>query len=156
MKEAAHQEIQATRVPIPMGDGVPELENASGKQVQEDHEGETHIGPPKPYPDELLGSLPDGVGLHGPQAKDENRQGQHPEDAKQGGVSVVGGERGADLEVGHDGQVDEEAENPCADKVPHSDRHQEIDGPLLRGGEFAAAHGALLVLQLDEVPGVQG
>jgi len=116
--EAAHQECQPTRVPVPMGDGVPELENAAGKQVQENHKGKAHVGTPKAYPDELLGSLPDGVGLHGPQAKDPDRERQHPENAKQGSVSVVGGECRAYLEVRHDGQVDEESENPCADKIP--------------------------------------
>src|ERR1035437_3385354 len=52
--ETAHQECQTTRVPVSIGDGIPELENATGKQVQEDHKGKAHISAPETYPDELL------------------------------------------------------------------------------------------------------
>ena len=97
-----------------------------------------------------------GVRLHGPQAEDHHRQRQHAKDAEHGGVSVVGSERRADLEVGDDGQVDQEAEDSRAHEVPDAHGHQEIDGPLLPAGNVVPARRALPVLQLDEVPGVQG
>jgi hypothetical protein len=70
---AAHQECQAARVPIPVGNGIPELDYSSGEQIQDDHEREAHISTPEAHPDELLRLLPRGVGLHGPQAEDQDR-----------------------------------------------------------------------------------
>ena len=70
-------------------------------------------------------------------------------------MAVVAGERGADLEVGDDRQVDQEAEDPGADEVPEADRHQEVDGPAVAVGEASPAVLAPPLAQADEVPGVE-
>src|ERR1035437_7694346 len=64
---ATHQECQAARVPIPVADGIPELDYSSGEQIQDDHECEAYICAPETHPDELLRLFPCGVGLHGSQ-----------------------------------------------------------------------------------------
>jgi hypothetical protein len=68
-------------------------------------------------------------------------------------VCVIGGERRAHLEVGHDRQVDQETEDPCADEVPDTHGHEEVDGPLLAPGQIVGARGTLRLPQLDEIPG---
>ena len=50
----------------------------------------------------------------------------------QAGSSFQGRQRGADLVVGHDRQIDQEAEDAGAQKVPESDRDQEHHGPAVR------------------------
>ena len=58
--------------------------------------------------------------------------GEHAVDTHHGRVPVVGGQRGADLVVGHDRQVDQEAEDACSDEVPESDGDQEHHRPSVR------------------------
>ena len=99
---------------------------------------------------ELLGPL---VGRH------QVAQGEHPQrqrheavDAHHGGVGVVGRQCRPDLVVGHDGQVDQEAEDTGPQEVPEADSHEEHDGPAMREGTglLAVAVGA----QLHEGPGL--
>ena len=50
------------------------------------------------------------------QAEHEHGEREHAEDAEHRGVAVVAGEQRADLEVGHDRQVDQEPKTPAPTK----------------------------------------
>src|SRR5215469_9822886 len=66
-------------------------------------------------------------------------------------MSVIGGQRGADLVIGNDREIDEEAEYAGSEEVPKSDCSQEHDGPVVWEWRFR-----LLPLggsQLQEAPG---
>ena len=65
---------------------------------------------------------------------------------------MVGRQCRPDLVVGHDRQVDQEAEDTGPQEVPEADGHEEHDGPAVREGTglLAVAVGA----QLHEGPGL--
>jgi len=146
---ATHQECQAARVPISVGNRVPQLDYASGEQIQDDHEREANVCSPEAHSDELLRLLPRGIGLHGPQAEDHDCQGQHSKDTKHCGVGMIGGERRSHLKIRDDRQVDQETEDSRANEVPDAHRHEKIDGPLLVQGQFVTAGGTLRLSQLE-------
>ena len=93
------------------------------------------FSPQKPTLIEPRGACPGPVVRERAQAEDQYRQRQHPEHPEERRMAMVAGERGPDLEVRDDGQVDQEAEDARADKVPEADRHQEVDGPSVALGE---------------------
>ena len=45
---------------------------------------------------------------------------------------------------------------PAPDKIPETDRHEEIEGPPVGDDELFAAYLAFAVAQFDEIPGIQG
>ena len=70
-------------------------------------------------------------------------------------MAVIGRERGAHLEVGHDGEVDEKAEHTGTHEVPDAHGDEESDGPHLFAHQGLAAVRAGAVFEPDEVPCVQ-
>src|SRR5947207_11073024 len=64
-------------------------------------------------------------------------------------MAVVGCQNSARLEVADDRRVDEEPEDPRADKIPETDGHQEVERPLMPERRLAVRHR-------DEIPGIEG
>ena len=73
------------------------------------------------------------------QAEQRQADGEHPVDAHHRRVAVVGGQRGADLVVGDDRQVDQEAEDAGAEEVPEADGDEEHDRPAVRERRLRAS-----------------
>ncbi len=67
---------------------------------------------------------------------------------------MVGRQRGADLVVGHDRQVDQEPEDACSQEVPEADRDEEHHRPAMR--ERFGVTGLLARTQLQERPRLDG
>ena len=88
------------------------------------------------------------------QAEHREPEREHPVDAHHRGVPVVGGQRGADLVVGDDRQVDQEAEDAGAEEVPEADRDQEHHRPAVRERRLRAR--LLRRAELQERPGLDG
>ena len=65
---------------------------------------------------------------------------------------MVGGQRGADLVVGDDRKIDEEAKNAGAEEVPEADRDQEHHRPAMR--ERGRRLRLLARPELEEAPGL--
>jgi hypothetical protein len=85
-----------------------------------------------------------------------NATGQHPEDAHEGCVRVVGGEVRADLVVAHDRQVDQETEHASAHKIPDADRDQVVECPLVWQTDRLAADFAMLATQPHKMGRIEG
>ena len=88
------------------------------------------------------------------QAEQRQADGEHPVDAHHRRVSVVRGQRGADLVVGDDRQVDQEAEDPGAEEVPEADGDEEHHRPAVRERGRRAA--LLARAELEEAPRLDG
>src|SRR5215207_2849854 len=117
---------------VAVADGLVELEDAQREERGEAHPGESYIQRPeaelgRPLRPALLG---DKV----PQAEEREPRRKHPVDAHHRRVAVVGGQSGADLVVGDDGQVYEEPEDPCAEEVPETHRDEEHHRPAVWEG----------------------
>ena len=123
----------------------------SGQQRDEAHPGQADVERPEADLGQLVG--PPVLGQEVAQAEQHEADGQHPVDAHHGGVGVVGGQGGADLVVGDDRQVDEEAEHPGAEEVPEPDGDQEHHRPPVRerGRRLRFLPGA----ELQEAPRLQ-
>src|SRR5512140_3015048 len=89
------------------------------------------------------------------QTEEDHSKGQHSKDTEHRAVSVVGGQTCADLEVGNDWQVDQKAEDPSTNEVPDTNSDEKVDRPLLLRGEWSVAFLAILVLEANEVPGIE-
>ena len=143
---------QGAGLVVAVVDRVPQLQDAERQQGGEDHPGQTDVERPEGQLRQLLRPAlrRDDV------AQREQRQadGEHPVDAHHRAVRVVGGQRRADLVVGHDGQVDQEAENARADEVPEANGDKEHHRPPVR--ERCAAAGLLPGAQLQERPRLDG
>ena len=60
---AAHEVGQAAGVPVAIGEDIPELDYASGEQIQDHHQGQADVKAPEADTDELLRPLPGRVAL---------------------------------------------------------------------------------------------
>ncbi len=89
-----------------------------------------------------------------PQAEQGQTDREHAVHAHHRGVRMVGRQAGADLEVAHDGQVDEKAEHPSPEEVPEADGDQEHHRPVVREPLREALH--LAGPEAHEAPGLDG
>ena len=67
-------------------------------------------------------------------------------------MTVIGGERRADLVITYDWQVDEKAKDAGAEEIPNPDGDQEPDRPTVK----MHAVRCRLFARPDESPGLEG
>src|SRR5450759_2519869 len=114
VERPAHQEGEPPGVPVAVLEHVPQLQDARRKEIDRHHEREPRVQPPEAHPDPALSAGPCRIFGQKTQAEDEHGQREHPEDAEERPVGVVVRQRGADLEVGNDREVDQATEDPLS------------------------------------------
>ena len=143
------QELERAGLVVADAHRLVELQDAQGEERREAHPGEPYVERPEAY---LRCPLrPALLGDQVPQAEERQPRREHPVDTHHGGVAMIGGQSGADLVVGDDGEVYEEAEDPGAEEVPEPHRDQEHDSPAVR--ERRARPRLLPRPELQEAPG---
>ena len=142
------EKLERTPVPVAIRDHIGELHEAQRKEVGEDHPHQPAIEAPERERDEFVAPVlrPKQVA----QAEDEQRHRQHAIDAHQRSVAVVGGQLRAYLVETYNGQINEEAEDTRAEKIPEPDRSKEHDRPAMR--EWAGAPALLMCAEVQERP----
>ena len=146
------EELQLARLEVAVVDGLVELQDPERQQRREAHPRQPDVRRPErdPRPPLRPALGRDQVA----QAEQRQPEGEHPVDAHHRRVAVVGGQRGADLVVGDDRQVDEEAEDAGAEEVPEADGDQEHDRPAVRERRLRAR--LLGGAELQERPRLDG
>ena len=142
-------------MPVSVLQHVIELENAAREKIAHDHHRKPDVQSPERDADVLFRIRPALVGRHLPECEDHQRNREHPENAHERRVRMIGREHRTGLEVAHDRHIDEEAEHTSADEIPDSHRHQEVKRPSMRHGNILAADIASRARQRDEIPRVE-
>ena len=146
------EELQLARLEVAVVDGLVELQDPERQQRREAHPGQADVRRPEADPRPLLRPAlgRDQVA----QAEQRQAEGEHAVDAHHRRVAVVGGQGRADLVVGDDRQVDEEAEDAGAEEVPEADGDEEHDRPAVRERRLRAR--LLGGAELQERPRLDG
>ena len=145
-------EREGTSLVVAFTNGLVQLSDTQRQQRDEGHPQQTDVQGPEGELQTLLRPLV--LGNQVAQTEDRERDCEHTVHTHHGGVCVVCGQRGTDFEVGHDRQVDEEAEYACTEEVPEAHGDQEHHGPAVREG--LGAVGVLASTQLHEAPCLNG
>ena len=145
-------EREGTSLVVALTHGLVQLSNTQRQQRDEGHPQQTNVQGPEGELQTLLRPLVlrDQVA----QTKHRERDCEHTVHTHHGCVCVVCGQRGTNLEVGHDRQVNQEAEHTCAEEVPEAHSNQEHNSPTVR--ERLGAVGVLASTQLHEAPRLNG
>ena len=141
-------EREGTSLVVAFTNGLVQLSDTQRQQRDEGHPQQTDVQSPEGELQTLLRPLV--LGNQVAQTEDRECDSEHTVHTHHGGVCVVCGQCGTDFEVGHDRQVDEEAEDTCTEEVPEAHGDQEHHGPAVREG--LGAVGGLASTQLHEAP----